>query len=59
MDGDGQTACKLGWQRTDCLFEMQPAKLYACATINCIIDFGKKIYYYWPKKKREIESMTT
>ena len=34
VDGDGQTAGRLGWQRTDCLFEMQPAKL-KCSPPNC------------------------
>ena len=34
VDGDGQTEGRLGWQRTDCLFEMQPAKL-KCSPPNC------------------------
>ena len=32
--GDGQAAGKLGWQRTDCEFGMQPAKL-KCSRANC------------------------
>ena len=31
--GDGQTAGRLGWRRTDWLFEMQPAKLW-CAWVH-------------------------
>ena len=34
VGGDGQAAGKLGWQRTDCEFEMQPAKL-KCSLANC------------------------
>ena len=34
VGSDGQAAGKLGWQRTDCEFEMQPGKL-KCSRANC------------------------